>query len=55
MKQLCHIHSLNQLQSSTTEFSCRNISTYKFFEIMFYNNLEFNKDKDHIMQWNSEY
>ena len=47
MKQLCHIHSLNQLQSSTTG--------YNFFEIVFYNNLEYNKDKDHIMQWNSEY
>ena len=27
----------------------------KNFKIIFYNNLEFNKDKDHIMQWNSEY
>ena len=44
------IVSYSQLESITE------INYGKHFKIMFYNNLDFNnKDKDHIMQWNSEY
>ena len=47
------IHYVNQIKRVNSH---EEIEIFiEHFKIMFYNGLDFNKDKDHIMQWNSEY
>ena len=50
-----HVHQIFYERKMNQFHEEIEIYTIKNFKIIFYNNLEFNKDKDHIMQWNSEY